>query len=555
MSEPITRGSGWPWGAFLAAACFAFAPSCLERHDAGPAAADSRCSSCHGDATRAGDSLQRSAPPRDLHGASGTTYPGVGAHAIHVYAGKTHGSVACNECHVVPERTDSAGHADSAGPAEIVFGPLAIGVGRTPRYDGIARTCSDTACHGDHAEAVWTEPRASAAACGTCHGLPPALPHPQSQRCAACHGQVLDSDRHFLAPELHVDGVVQTSQSACTTCHGSGDDPAPPSDTLGNQSSAAIGVGAHQVHLNGGAFSRPVPCSECHVVPGAAEDAGHIEGRAARVALTAVAASGSHIPSWNRATASCNDTWCHGPSAGAPTSSPSWTASADLGCTSCHGAPPPAPHPQLGNCSGCHGAVVAADNVSIIDRSRHVNGVVDVAFDANCTACHGAINAAPPRALGGESTTSYPGVGAHQAHLATGARSRSVLCSDCHLVPKKVLDPGHLDSALPAEVQFSSAAVAFGGNPSYDNGACQQTSCHGGKFPGTHRSGGSNPSPQWTSVGVGQASCGACHSLPPPAPHPYQNDCSSCHEDVAKNNVDFVRPELHVDGVVTFTLP
>lgn len=542
--------------ALVAAVSFVLGPSCLERRDDQPDnSSETRCAVCHGDPTRPGDYLRRSAPPRDLSGAATSSYPGVGAHTIHLDASGSHGAIACHECHVVPERTDSPGHADSARPAPIVFGPLASTRALAPHYDPIARTCTNGYCHGNDARAVWTEPRSTQAACGSCHGLPPPLPHPQSARCEVCHGQVIDADRRFVDPALHVDGQVEVAPGNCTACHGSGDNPAPPSDSLGNDGTDAIGVGAHRAHLAGGAFSRPLACTECHVVPKAADDAGHIEGLPARVVLTGVAASSDRSPSWDHATASCSSTWCHGPTPGQPNKSPAWTSGLSLTCSSCHGAPPPAPHPQLTNCSHCHGAVVGPDDQTIIDRSRHVDGVVDVAFSASCTSCHGSTNPAPPFGVHNESATTSPAVGAHQAHLGTGARSRTVLCSDCHLVPDKPLDPGHIDTPLPAEVTFSSVANAFGGSATYASGACSQTACHGGKFPSTHRSGGSNVSPVWTEVDGTQASCGSCHSLPPPAPHPYQNDCSSCHEDIAKDNVTFAHPELHVDGVVTFTVP
>ena len=59
--------------------------------------------------------------------------------------------------------------------------------------------------------------------------------------------------------------------------------------------------------------------------------------------------------------------------------------------------------------------------------------------------------------------------------------------------------------------------------------------------------------PEWTRVDGSQATCGSCHGLPPPAPHPYYAEaCSDCHENVAADNVSFLRPDLHVDGVVTF---
>jgi len=190
-----------------------------------------------------------------------------------------------------------------------------------------------------------------------------------------------------------------------------------------------------------------------------------------------------------------------------------------------------------------------------VDRERHVNGKVDVDFESSCTSCHGGDNPAPPRDVSGHSASTFPGVGAHQAHLTPGPSSRPVPCAECHLVPEGPFAPGHIDSALPAEVQFSGAATAFDAKPIYAGGSCSQTACHGGKFPGTHRSGGTNVTPQWTKVDGTEAACGSCHGLPPPPPHPYPSDCSQCHENIAKGNTTFVRPDLHVDGTVTFALP
>ena len=82
--------------------------------------------------------------------------------------------------------------------------------------------------------------------------------------------------------------------------------------------------------------------------------------------------------------------------------------------------------------------------------------------------------------------------------------------------------------------------------------------CHGAVFPDGQASGGTNTEPTWTLVDGTQASCGTCHGLPPPAPHPYlalNPICRACHEDIAPDNKTFVRPELHVDGVVTFNVP
>jgi predicted CxxxxCH...CXXCH cytochrome family protein len=210
----------------------------------------------------------------------------------------------------------------------------------------------------------------------------------------------------------------------------------------------------------------------------------------------------------------------------------------------------------MSDCSACHGEVVGQDDVTITARERHVDGVVDVAFDSGCTACHGRDNPAPPRGLQGETTTSASGVGAHQAHLAGSSRARAVTCEECHLVPERVLEPGHVDSFAPVEVTFSGAATAFGASPSFTGGKCSNTACHGGSFPVRgHDSGGTLTTPAWTVVDGSQATCGSCHGLPPPRPHPYHSeDCGRCHENVSLDGKTFLRPELHVDGIVTFAL-
>ena len=536
--------------ALLSLACLERRPQVDESDDVG------RCATCHGDPSRSGDVVQRAAPPRDLSGGNDPSFPGVGSHQLHLQPSADHAAFACSECHVVPERVDSPGHADHGSPARLVFGALASSDNHVPRYDTGTRTCSDSYCHGT-THAVWNAPRSSTAACGSCHGLPPPLPHPQSDRCSVCHGDVIDAQNHFIAPGLHVNGSVEYTPGACSACHGSGDDPAPPRDTQGNTSVSALGVGAHQAHLTS-TLGRSLACKECHQVPRQVDDPGHILGLPARVALNGIATTDDRSPTWHEAQQTCADTYCHSPTKGSTGPSPRWTAPVTLGCTSCHGAPPALPHPQSSQCSVCHALTVGADNQTIIDRERHIDGVVDVSASAPCNACHGGVNPAPPRDLAGSTATSASGVGAHQTHVLGTARSRKVSCNECHVVPATLLAMGHLDSDRPAEVVFSGVAAVSAGAPTYRGGSCQNTGCHGASLPSGNDGGGSLTSPSWTKVDGSQASCGSCHGLPPPPPHPYgalNPVCSACHEDIAPDNASFVRPELHVDGIVTFKVP
>ena len=530
-------------------------PSCLEQRSSAPRDYEAkRCASCHGDAARAGDFLARAAPPSDLLGRTQARDPGVGAHAQHLHASPTHAAVSCSECHVVPESTEAPGHADDARPAEVTFGVLARHADREPRYDFGTRSCNDSYCHGD-ARPRWTAPKSSEGACGTCHGLPPASPHPQSDDCSQCHGEVIDAQRRFVAPERHVDGVVNYAPGECRQCHGSENNDAPPRDLSGRSSTSALGVGAHQRHLEGGS-GRPLACVECHVVPKQVEAPQHIDGLPAEVTLAGVAESHGRAPLWDRGTASCGDSWCHAPTAGTHANA-IWNEPTTRGCQACHGTPPAAPHPQIEDCSRCHGAVVEADDRTLRDRTRHVDGKVNLDFDQSCNSCHGSVETpAPPTDLAGNLATSAPGVGAHQTHLLGTPHAAKVTCETCHLVPATALANGHIDTSPPAEVVFSGAALAFGAKPVYQDGSCQNTSCHGAVLPRGHASGGSNNRPSWAIVDGSQASCGTCHGLPPPAPHPLPTfPCHDCHFNVADDDVSFLRPDLHVDGVVTFALP
>lgn len=161
-----------------------------------------------------------------------------------------------------------------------------------------------------------------------------------------------------------------------------------------------------------------------------------------------------------------------------------------------------------------------------------------------CSTCHGdADSPAPPRDLNGRMDTASPGVGAHRAHLAPQAEARQVLCEDCHHVPAELQDPLHLDRR-PAETTWGEIATADGVVPAYVGGTCA-VYCHGASLGG-----GTVPRPVWTQVDGTQAACGACHGLPPPAPHPADADCSACHTEVMAPDGTFLAPELHVNGRV-----
>lgn len=169
----------------------------------------------------------------------------------------------------------------------------------------------------------------------------------------------------------------------------------------------------------------------------------------------------------------------------------------------------------------------------------------DAPVDAGdpCTGCHGTGDQpAPPRGLTGETATSVRGVGAHRAHLRDSDWHRDVVCADCHRVPTALLDVGHIDSARPAELTFGALAEVDDATPAWNGATCAGVYCHGAT-----RGGGEHSAPTWTVVDGSQATCGACHGAPPPAPHPAvpSTTCAGCHPfaGLAPEN-----PDTHIDG-------
>jgi len=196
---------------------------------------------------------------------------------------------------------------------------------------------------------------------------------------------------------------------------------------------------------------------------------------------------------------------------------------------------------DLSSCTPCHGAnfrtpVVRSSGAVISCYTCHNNGP-----DA-CNVCHGSdVNAAPPRDLLGAQDPAMKSVGAHQAHLTGRSLSDGFACSECHAVPAGYLDPGHFDSTRGSiELTWGNLATDSGrAAPRYDPaaGSCSSVYCHG-SFDG----GNTARVVGWVG-GADEASCGSCHAMPPPAPHPASETCWRCHSYSAVN---------HVNGVVDF---
>jgi len=112
-------------------------------------------------------------------------------------------------------------------------------------------------------------------------------------------------------------------------------------------------------------------------------------------------------------------------------------------------------------------------------------------------------------------------------------------------VPGADNDLGHRDTALPAELSWGALATNDGAAPSWNGTSCSGNYCHGS----TLADGGATP--VWTTVDGSQAACGSCHGLPPGGPHPPDVDCSRCHPNIDAG-LNFIAPQQHIDGVVTY---
>ncbi|HET8722644.1 MAG TPA: CxxxxCH/CxxCH domain-containing protein, partial [Anaeromyxobacteraceae bacterium] len=341
------------------------APSCNACHAAaGWADWQQSCSFCHGQksaVTKAGYDFalhpEWAAPPDDVQGRlTGTNGAAAGAHQRHLTGSTLRGPLPCSECHVVPE---TAIHPLNAS-LDLPFGPLATGGGTLkPVWTASTLTCASTWCHGSFKNGAGANPvtwTGGAAACGSCHGVPPAGTHPGVSATTACSGCHPGYTRTSVNLATHVNGVIDAAGGACDSCHGF-----PPA------------TGAHLTHFGltstqgtsgygdlrvledffGSATPTSAPamyafgCGNCHPVDPARH--GMNDGSTvAKVVLNDGSGTGG-MKALNATTAAydagaktCSGVYCHSSGQAAPTyvTTPVWTSTEKIGCAGCHENPP-----------------------------------------------------------------------------------------------------------------------------------------------------------------------------------------------------------------------
>ncbi len=550
------------------------------------------CGMCHGD-------WDYPAPPVDTKGNSDTSDVTVGAHRQHLAVSDWHRKVECSDCHAVPVGIETPGHVDES-PAELTFSSVSIADGAEPAFDRDSAVCADSYCHGatmasggSNTAPVWTGVGQAQAACGSCHGLPPGGSHPTSDKCADCHGNVVDEGLAFTNSSLHIDGKVDFSGEgmSCISCHGSDDNPAPPVDTSGNTDPIIATVGAHQSHLGTSDWHREVQCSDCHDVPESLDDC-HNDGAPAEHSWSALSNADGADSSYDFGTATCSNTYCHGATleAGGTNPDPQWNvvASGEVVCGDCHGIPPCSGHPGSGPCAPCHDQVY--DGTDWVNPQLHIDGLVQVTDDLPCGACHGMPPAAPhtdnadcglchgmvwddgdwvdedlhdngtvdvtslacstchgnPPTPGNQDYAG--GGGAHDRHVA----QLGMACSTCHGHDGSGADHAQAATVIQANVDIAfQAAFTYpggtsmnnGGTPAFDHNGGNPTCSVGCHNPIVDDSADLANSASWTDTTI---ACSECHERPglaTPINHDIggtdaviRTNCSTCHDTSAHSS-------------------
>lgn len=233
---------------------------------------------------------------------------------------------------------------------------------------------------------------------------------------------------------------------------------------------------------------------------------------------------------------------------------------------------------DLKQCQRCHGANYAGGMTekSCLSSGCHTgaNGPEE------CNTCHGDFSnkhrIAPPTDLSGGFADSLRGVGAHSKHLMDNVLGNKVECAECHKVPVKYFDVGHVDTDLPAEIIFgrlASLTTAADKKPTYSalTISCSNTYCHGNftfyrdsaaperRFAYTSdKMVGANRTVKWNKVDGSEIVCGSCHGKaanpndPSPEGHIPSSltACASCHAGVVDRTGKIIDKTKHIDGKV-----
>lgn len=297
--------------------------------------------------------------------------------------------------------------------------------------------------------------------------------------------------------KLSPTGEKAAENPPCTLCHGT-----PPAS------------GAHAVHSTEYGFG----CNVCHP-----DQAGTSHDNGATEVSPLQPADSTAAGYWDASGGKCDNTYCHGNFDGGLSASAQWTGGA-VACGSCHSRPPATlAHPSHGlyDCGLCH-AGYSRD--SVLRRSTHSNGVVEVNGALGSGGFSSATRTCNSVYCHGYGMIDTMGIAWNSG---TVAWTDSLSCAGCHdYAAHMVTERQYLAG------QYPGTSVCLGSG-------CHQAGFHAdstGKATGVR--------------------CGTCHGLPPRRGaherHGVSNryapnlDCAICH--LGYSLVDSSAAATHIDG-------
>jgi len=418
--------------------------------------------------------------------ATGPMCGGTDVHTKHIDQGV--GCATCHPCGAVfgfdvpytyPKGTTTAGGTLTRGVAPVVttcsvacHSPMGAPA-KTVAWNAGPRGCTD--CHVTSVlpptHPVISNPTPTSADCLGCHtsttshtgGTTTLVGHPVTwtdstnagfhafeankglAKCQGCHGADLAGGVTGFSCALCHDTALPAGVTSwkvnCVMCHGGTGNQtgAPPKATWGN-SADAVRVGAHATHVTASGRAPAFDCSVCHVKPADALAAGHIDATpTAEVTWSGLTVTGGAAPVWNRANATCSNTYCHGRfTNGNTTNAPVWTGTNQGACGTCHGLPPGGTHPAVGTaltgCTTCHPQTMNAAGALIAPSAggKHLDGIIEASGGASG---HGTswMDAA---STGFHAYSANAGIsscqGCHGANLDGVGGSATTSCATCH---------------------------------------------------------------------------------------------------------------------------
>lgn len=212
---------------------------------------------------------------------------------------------------------------------------------------------------------------------------------------------------------------------------------------------------------------------------------------------------------------------------------------------------------QQEDCRSCHGDDLAG-GVLVEDDPTSTEVGCDDCHDAgwrtDCTFCHGGDDnetGAPPRDLDRQAP---PAFDVHSAHVDDSVHA-AWECSQCHVQPTDVMNPGHAIDDTPgvAEVSFVAGQAP---DTVWDGVGCSNNACHGNGVDNGE-----------VAVADAPLDCNGCHPGPESTPDDqaalsgdhrahaqHGNVCADCHGNIDPSGT-FVDPATHVDLQPTVQMP